>query len=114
MNPRISVALVLPWFFCGAILATQKAFGEESEAPQKDTPRPEDSLRRGDYEEAVEGFKKVLEAEAEVERIETLFASPDFHVRHGHETSELTAALDMARERASALYERWAELEEIG
>jgi tetratricopeptide (TPR) repeat protein len=62
MNPRTSVALVLPWFFCGAILATQKAFGEESEAPQKDTPRPEDSLRRGDYEEAVEGFKKVLGA----------------------------------------------------
>ena len=57
---------------------------------------------------------EILEAEAEVERIETLFASPDFHVRHGHETSELTAALDMARERASALYERWAELEEIG
>ncbi len=57
---------------------------------------------------------EILEAEAEVERIETLFASPDFHVRHGHQTSELTAALDMARERTSTLYERWAELEEIG
>ena len=86
----------------------------KSKAPLKSPPpsRP----RRLSYKEAreLEGMEAaILEAEANVARIEALFAEPDFHRSHGARTTELTAELDAEKERAARLYERWQELEAI-
>lgn len=62
----------------------------------------------------LEGMEeRILEMEAEVARIEGLFASPDFHRQHGTQTQELTAELDAAKEALASLYARWEELEAI-
>jgi ATP-binding cassette subfamily F protein uup len=51
--------------------------------------------------------------DAEVVRIEGLFASPDFHRTHATQTSQLTADLATAKEKLAKLYARWEELEAI-
>ena len=55
----------------------------------------------------------ILNAEGEVSRIEGLFANPEFHLRHGARTNELTIELDTAKKQTAALYARWEELERI-
>jgi ATP-binding cassette subfamily F protein uup len=55
----------------------------------------------------------LLAAEGEVARIESLFASPDFHRTHGPQTNQLMATLAAAKERVTAVYARWEELEAI-
>ena len=55
----------------------------------------------------------ILNAEGEVSRIESLFANPEFHLRHGAQTNELTIELDTAKKQTAALYTRWEELERI-
>jgi ATP-binding cassette subfamily F protein uup len=52
-------------------------------------------------------------AEAEVGRIEDLFAAPDFHRTHATRSDELIADLASAREQVKKLYARWEELEAI-
>jgi ATP-binding cassette subfamily F protein uup len=61
--------------------------------------------------EAIEG--QIQTAEAEVGRIEDLFASPDFHRTHGPQTNQLMADLAAAKEKVAGLYARWEELEAI-
>jgi hypothetical protein len=51
--------------------------------------------------------------DAEIVRIEALFASPDFHRTHGTQTNQLTADLAAAKEKLNQLYARWEELEAI-
>ena len=68
-------------------------------------------------------FKEVRELEgmeaqihivdAEIARIEALFASPDFHRTHATQTSQLTADLAAAKGNLAKLYSRWEELEAI-
>jgi ATP-binding cassette subfamily F protein uup len=53
----------------------------------------------------------VMEAEAEVERIEALFSAPDFFEKYGDKTAELQNELDAMREKLECLYARWDELE---
>ena len=55
----------------------------------------------------------ILNAEAEVERIEKIFASPDFYEKHGDQTVSLTAELSAAKATVDRLYTRWHELEEL-
>lgn len=55
----------------------------------------------------------LLAAEDEVARIEGFFASPDFHRTHAPQTNQLLATLAAAKERVTALYARWEELEAI-
>ena len=55
----------------------------------------------------------ILDAEAEVQRLEATFSAPDFFDRHGARTAALTTQLQQARSRVSRLYERWEELESI-
>jgi ATP-binding cassette subfamily F protein uup len=55
----------------------------------------------------------ILHAEAEVERIEKIFASPDFYEKHGGQTVSLTAELSAAKATVERLYTRWHELEEL-
>jgi ATP-binding cassette subfamily F protein uup len=55
----------------------------------------------------------ILQAEAEVSRLETVFAVPDFYQKHGSNWQRLESDLSEARNRVAYLYARWAELEEI-
>lgn len=60
----------------------------------------------------LEGMEAAIAgAEARVAEIEQLFSSPDFHVKYGARTAELTAEMNEAKARVEALYARWEELE---
>lgn len=62
----------------------------------------------------LEGMAARIETvEAEISRIEGLFASPDFHRTHATQTNQLKADLAAAREQLASLYARWEELEAI-
>jgi ATP-binding cassette subfamily F protein uup len=54
----------------------------------------------------------IVQAEAEVHRIEAVFSAADFHEKRREEITQLTAALRDARERVENLYARWHELEQ--
>lgn len=55
--------------------------------------------------------EKILAAEAEAERIESLFSSPDFYEKYAAQTKELQSQLDAAKAESERLYRRWSELE---
>jgi len=52
-------------------------------------------------------------AEAEVARIESLFADPEFFRKQAAQVTHLTADLETAREKIPQLYARWEELEAL-
>jgi ATP-binding cassette subfamily F protein uup len=56
---------------------------------------------------------QIRDADSEIARIETLFATPDFHRIHGAQTSQLVAELAAAKEVLTGLYARWEELEAL-
>jgi len=51
--------------------------------------------------------------DAEIARIEGLFASPDFHRTHATQTNQLNADLAAAKANLAKLYARWEGLEAI-
>ena len=51
--------------------------------------------------------------DAEVVRIEGLFASPEFHRNHATQAGELRSELAAVKKKTEQLYSRWAELESI-
>ncbi len=55
----------------------------------------------------------ILNAEAEVERIEKIFVSPDFYEKHGNQIVLLTEELSVAKVTVDRLYARWHKLEEL-
>jgi ATP-binding cassette subfamily F protein uup len=57
--------------------------------------------------------REIVDAEAEVERLEAVFSEPDFYQKRGDQISQLRAELDTARARVDRLYTRWNELEEL-
>jgi ATP-binding cassette subfamily F protein uup len=62
----------------------------------------------------LEGMEKAIhEVEAEIARIENLFATPDFHRTHARQTDQLVADLASAKENLVKLFLRWEELEAI-
>jgi len=82
--------------------------------PARDASSPKP--RKLTYKERLEweGIEqKIQEAEAEVERIEALFADPGFHVKHGPNTPALMAELETAKQTVAGLYARWEELESL-
>jgi ABC transport system ATP-binding/permease protein len=56
---------------------------------------------------------KILAAEEEVFRTESLFADPEFYTKHGQDWQTFEAQLRTARENVLQLYSRWEELERI-
>jgi ABC transport system ATP-binding/permease protein len=79
------------------------------------TPKPA-KPRKLSFKEAreLEGMEAQIHAvDAEIARIEGLFASPDFHRTHATQTNQLTADLAAAKESLARLYARWEELEAI-
>ena len=72
--------------------------------------------RKLSFKEAreLEGMESQIQGvEAEIARIEELFASADFHRTHGARTEELKTQLAEAKENLAKLFQRWEELEAI-
>ena len=84
-----------------------------SETKIKPKANPQKRLSYKDARELEQIEKKIIDAEAEVERIEKIFASPDYYEKHAAKTNELNRQLEEAKEKAAKLYERWEELEKI-
>jgi ABC transport system ATP-binding/permease protein len=62
----------------------------------------------------LEGIEpQILAVEEEIARIESLFASPDFHRTHATQTNQLLAELAAAKATLPRLYARWEELEAL-
>jgi ATP-binding cassette subfamily F protein uup len=62
----------------------------------------------------LEGMEaQIHSVEAEVARIEGLFADPEFFRKHAAKVSDLTHELDAAKENVTKLYSRWEELEAV-
>jgi len=84
--------------------------------PQKQKPQAKAQSGKLTWKEAkeLEAIEQdILKAEAEIERIEKIFASPDFYEKHGDETVSLSAELSDAKAAVDRLYTRWHELEEL-
>jgi ATP-binding cassette subfamily F protein uup len=56
---------------------------------------------------------QIQSVEAEVTRIEGLFADPEFFRKHATQVNQFTAELEAAKENLPKLYARWEELEAI-
>jgi ABC transport system ATP-binding/permease protein len=84
--------------------------------PQKQEPQEKVRTNKLKWKEAKELEtieQDIFNAEAEVERIEKIFASADFYEKHGDQTVSLTAELSAAKATIERLYARWHELEEL-
>ena len=55
--------------------------------------------------------EKVMELESEIERIEAMFADPEFFKKYGEQSSELHTELNDFKSRLDQCYGRWEELE---
>lgn len=94
-----------------AMLATNK-----SSAPGKGNAAKSGKSRKLSFNEQreLDGMEaQIHAAEAEVGRIEDVFASPDFHRTYATRADELMADLDAAKQKVKELYARWEELEAI-
>ena len=95
-----------------AVLALNKSaeLARTTSAPKSAKPR---KLTFKEQRE-LEGMEAQIQAvDAEIVRIENLFAQPDFHRIHGAQTDQLVTELAAAKEKLSQLYVRWEELEAI-
>src|SRR6185312_13257422 len=95
-----------------------KAWEDEAKSVAKQAAAPVKTAksRKLSFKEAreLEGMEAQIQVvEAEIARIEGLFASPDFHRTHATQTNELTAQLAAAKENLTKLFARWEELEAI-
>lgn len=95
-----------------------KAWESEAKSVAKQAAAPMKAVkpRKLSFKETreLEGMEAQIQAvEAEIARIEGLFASPDFHRTHATQTNELTAQLAEAKENLTKLFGRWEELEAI-
>jgi len=62
----------------------------------------------------LEGIEaRIVATEAEIARIEAVFASPTFHRTHAPQTDQLKAGLAAAQQDLTRLFARWEELESI-
>jgi ATP-binding cassette subfamily F protein uup len=62
----------------------------------------------------LEGMEaQIHSVEAEVARIEGLFADPEFFRKHATKVNQLTQELDAAKESVTKLYSRWEQLEAV-
>jgi Uup-like ABC transporter family protein len=56
---------------------------------------------------------QIHEVEAEVARIEGLFADPEFFRKHATQVNQLTHELEIAKQNITKYYARWEELEAL-
>jgi ATP-binding cassette subfamily F protein uup len=88
--------------------------------PKKSGHRPDATTitkpRKLSFKETreLEGIEAQIHAlEAEVARIEGLFADPEFFRKHAAQVNQLTSELDAAKANVPKLYARWEELEAV-
>ena len=80
----------------------------------KEDLRVKPKAKKLSYKDALELSQieeKIMVAESEVEEIEKIFTSPDFYEKYASQTNELNQKLELIKENAKKLYERWEELE---
>jgi ATP-binding cassette subfamily F protein uup len=95
-----------------AILETNKSAALSRDAATPKSGKP----RKLSFKEAreLEGIEAQIQAaEAEVARIEGLFADPEFFRKQGAQVNHLTDQLDATKANIAKLYARWEELEAI-
>ncbi len=91
-----------------AVAATKKPATPSAATPAKPRKMSFKEIRE------LEGMEKAIhEVEAEIGRIENLFATPDFHRTHAKQTEELVADLAATKAKLAKLFVRWEELEAI-
>jgi len=56
---------------------------------------------------------QIHEVEAEVARIEGLFADPEFFRKHAAKVNQLTDELEAAKKKVTQFYSRWEQLESL-
>jgi len=85
-------------------------------APRKEDPRIKPRSTKLKWKEAKELETiedDIMQAEAVVEKIESLFSAPDFYAKNGEQTGRLTEELASAKAEVERLYARWHELEAL-
>ena len=85
-------------------------------APLRDATTKATKPRKLSFKEQreLEGIEAQIHVvEAEVMRIEGLFAQPDFFRKHTTQVNQLTDDLDAAKANVTKLYARWEQLEAI-
>jgi ATP-binding cassette subfamily F protein uup len=95
-----------------AILSTNKSAATTQNVAPPKTSKP----RKLSFKETreLEGIETQIHAvEADISRIEALFATSDFHRTHATQTAQLVADLAAAKEKLKKLFERWEELEAV-
>jgi ATP-binding cassette subfamily F protein uup len=93
-----------------AIISTNESAARVAATPKSAKPR------KLSFKEAreLEGMEAQIHAvEAEVARIEGLFANPDFFRKHATQVNQLAEDLEAAKKNAAKLYSRWEDLEAI-
>ena len=104
-----------------AVAATRQSAAilslNKSTVPPRDTAATKSSKpRKLSFKEQreLDGMETQIHAvEAEIARIEGLFADPEFFRKHAAQVNQLTTELDAAKENITKLYTRWEELETI-
>ena len=94
-----------------AILATNKSAALSRDAATKSAKPRKLSFKE---QRELEGMEAQIHAvEAEVARIEGLFADPEFFRKHAAKVNQLTHDLEAAKANVTKLYSRWEALEAI-
>jgi len=100
-----------------AIVSLNKSSALSRDAATKATKATKPAKpRKISFKEAreLEGMEAQIHGvDAEIARIEGLFASPDFHRTHATQTNQLNADLAAAKANLAKLYARWEGLEAI-
>ncbi|MFA7229011.1 MAG: hypothetical protein WC061_08245, partial [Melioribacteraceae bacterium] len=97
-------------------LMVEEDIGIPDKSPRKETVPPKQRAKKLTWKEAKELEsieEEILKGEAEVERIERIFSSPDFYEKYAVRTVELTKELEEAKQKVHLLFLRWEELEKI-
>ncbi len=87
-----------------------KPAGKITESPAADKIR---KLKFSEKMELENIESKIITAETEISRIESIFASPDFFTRYGSQSGQLHEELNTARNCLETLFHRWEELDKI-
>jgi ATP-binding cassette subfamily F protein uup len=85
-----------------------------SKKPENSPAPPAQKSKKLSYKEQREFDsmeEQVMELESEIERIEAMFADPDFFTKHGEQSVELQNELTDLKEQLEKFYARWEELE---
>jgi ATP-binding cassette subfamily F protein uup len=89
---------------------------KKTTAPPREAVAPKTKPRKLSFKEQreLDGIEAQIHAtEAEVARIEGLFADPEFFRKHATQVNRLTDELEIAKQNITKFYARWEELEAI-